>query len=38
VRACIAALDLLDDEFYRGFAAHQIIDMCIAAGGRTLSL
>jgi hypothetical protein len=30
--ACIAELDLLDDEFYRGFAAHQIIDMCIAAG------
>jgi hypothetical protein len=30
--ACIAELDLLDDEFYRGFAAHQIIEICVAAG------
>jgi hypothetical protein len=29
---CIARADRLEDEFYRGFAIHQIINMCVAAG------
>jgi hypothetical protein len=29
---CIARADKISDEFYRGAALHQIIDMCVAAG------
>jgi hypothetical protein len=40
--ACIACVDKLNDEFYRGFAIHQIIKMCVAANdmavGRALLL
>lgn len=28
---CIVLVDGIEDEFYRGFAVHQIIDMCIVA-------
>lgn len=28
---CITIVDYIEDEFYRGFAVHQIINMCIVA-------
>lgn len=31
-------LDAIDDEFCRGFAAHQLIKMCMAAGDRAVAL
>ncbi len=29
---CISRADQIPDEFYRGFAVHQIIDLCMAGG------
>lgn len=29
---CIARADQIPDDFYRGFAVHQIIDLCMAGG------
>jgi len=34
---CISRADKIEDEFYRGFAVHQIIDMCVAAGDRAVA-
>lgn len=34
---CIALVDQIDDEFYRGAAVHRIIDMCIVAKDLTVA-
>ena len=34
---CIALADQINDEFYRGFAVHQIINMCIVAKDLTVA-
>jgi hypothetical protein len=34
---CIALADQIEDEFYRGFAVHTIIDMCLVAKDVTVA-
>jgi hypothetical protein len=33
----MAIADKLTDEFYKGFAVHQIIEMCVAAGDMSVA-
>jgi hypothetical protein len=34
---CLSRIDALQDEFYRGFATHMLIDACMAAGEEPLA-
>jgi hypothetical protein len=34
---CLRRIDALQDEFYRGFATHQLIDACMVAGEEPLA-